>query len=60
MALINLSASSPDVPTADVDSVVTRNVVAGGVVGASEAASVEGTIVDTFGMTFADVVAITL
>ena len=55
MALTNLSASSPSAPAAYVDSAVTGNDVAGGAVGASEAASVEGTVVDIVGMTFAEV-----
>jgi len=40
-----------------VDSVVTGKAMAGGVVGASEAASVKGTTVDTVGMTSLEVVA---
>jgi len=54
MALFNLSTSSLDVPIV-VDSAVTGNDVAGAAVGASEAASVEGTAIDTIGMMFAEV-----
>ena len=54
MALTNLSTSSLGVLVI-VDSIVNGNDVAGGAVGASEAASVEGTAVDIVGMTFAEV-----
>ena len=57
--MINLSASCLDVPIV-VDSTVTGNVVAGGAVGANEAASVEGTVVDTVGMKFVEVVAMSV
>lgn len=48
---------SIDVPDAVVDSVVIGSVVIGGAVGANDAASVEGTVVDTVGMTVLQVVA---
>jgi len=57
MALTNFVSFSTDVLAADVDFVVTGNVVAGGAVGASEDANVEGIAVDTIGMTFVEVVA---
>jgi len=57
MALTNSATFSPDVPAVDVDFVVIGNAVVGGVVGASEAASVEGATVYTLGMTFVEVVA---
>jgi len=56
MALTNSTAFSPDAPVV-VDYAVTGNVVASGAVGASEAASVEGAVVDTVGMTSLEVVA---
>lgn len=55
MALTNSVAFSPDVPDVVVDSDVTSNVVADGAVGASEAAIVEGTIVDIVETAFAKV-----
>lgn len=57
MAFTNSSAFSPCVPVATVDSAVTDNVVAGGAVGANDAASVEGTAIDIVGMTVLEVVA---
>lgn len=57
MALTNYASFSPNA-LAIVDFVVTGNVVASGVIGASEAASVEGTTVDIVGMTFVEVVAL--
>jgi len=60
MALTNFPASSPDAPVAYVDPIETSCVVGMGAVGASEAASVEGTIVETIGMTFANVVEISI
>ena len=60
MALTNFAASSPDAPAADVDSIETGCVVGMGAVRAKEAANVEGTIVEIVGMTFVDVVAISL
>lgn len=56
MALTNSSISSLDVPVVVVDCVVTSNAVAGGAIGASEATSMEGTVVDIVGMTFVEVV----
>lgn len=55
MALTNFVAFSPDASDDVVDSAIIGNDVAGGVVGASEATSVERTIVDIVGMTFAEV-----
>lgn len=56
MAFTSSAALSPDAPDVVVDYVVTGNVVAGGFVGASEAVNVEGTIMDTVGMTVLEVV----
>ena len=50
MALTNSATFSPDVPADVVGSVVAGKVVASGTVGASDAARVEGTPVDTAGM----------
>lgn len=59
IALTNFTTSS-DVPIIDVDCVEIYSTVAIGAVGASEAANVEGTVVETVGMTFTEVVAISL
>ena len=56
IALTNFAASSPYVPATDVDSVETYCTVGIRVLGANEAVDVEGIVVDTFGMTFIDVV----
>jgi len=56
MALTNYVALSLDAHVV-VDFVVTENVMAGGAVGSSEASNVEGTVVDTVGMTYLKVVA---
>jgi len=60
IALTNFVASSPTLPADDVDSVETYCVVGIGAVGGNEAANVEGTTVETVGMTFTEVVAISV
>jgi len=57
MALTSYAAFSLDVPAVVVGSFVTGNDVAGGAMGAIDAASVEGTDVDTVGMTSLEFVA---
>ena len=59
MAFTNSVVFSVEVP-AVVDSVVTGSTVAGGAVGAKEAANVEGAAVVTVGMEAVEVVAISL
>lgn len=57
MAFTISATFSVDVTTAVVDLVVIGSVVASGAVGANDAAIVEGTVVDTVGMTVIEVVA---
>ena len=57
MAFTNSATFSPCVPIAAEYFAVTSNVVVGGVVGANDVASVEGTTVDNVGMTILEVVA---
>jgi len=56
MAFTNSIVFSIEVPVV-VNSVVTRSVVVGGAVGAKEAANVDGTAVETVGITVCGVVA---
>lgn len=57
MALTSFAAFSPDAPTTDVDYVVAGKAVASGAVGAKDAANVDGTDVDTVGITCVEEVA---
>jgi len=56
VALINSVAFYPCAPVVVVDSTIIGNIVAGGAMGASDATSVEGTVVDTVGITSLEVV----
>jgi len=57
MALTNSTSFSPYVPVAIVDFAVTGNTMVAGAVGANDATSVEGTIVNIMGMIALEVVA---
>jgi len=57
MALTSFVAFSPDAPATDVASVVSRKVVASGVGGAKDAASVDDTAMEIVGITFIEEVA---
>ena len=57
MALRSYVALSTGAPAVVVDFVITSNVVVGGAMGVSDATSVEGTVVETVGMTVLEVVA---
>lgn len=52
MAFTSSAAFSPNVPTIDVDSIVTGKAIKSGTLGASDAATVEGTTMDDVEMKF--------